>query len=125
MKHETYSPCEDSLAVLMPGQSALVVSMDPSSSLAARLGDLGVANGTRIRCERISLLGDPRAYRIFPGFTQTGETEEDFHQIVGGTVVALRYRDAVRIKVRRVPEHIKSRQPIRATSGQEAGAAWD
>lgn len=125
MKHETYSPCEDSLAVLMPGQSALVVSMDPSSSLAIRLGDLGIAEGTRIRCERISLLGDPRAYRIFPGFAQTGEIEEDFHEIVGGTVVALRYRDAVRIKVRRVPEHIKSRQPIRATSGQEAGVAWD
>ena len=124
MKHETYSSCEDSLAALMPGQNALVISIDPSSSMSARLGDLGIAEGTRIRCERISLLGDPRAYRIFPGFMQTGE-DEDFGQIVGGTVVALRYRDAVRVKVRRVPEHRKSRQPIRTVSSQEAGVAWD
>ncbi|MGN1445925.1 MAG: ferrous iron transport protein A [Eubacteriales bacterium] len=124
MKHETYSSCEDSLAALMPGQNALVVNIDPTSPLAIRLGDLGIAEGTRIRCERISLLGDPRAYRIFPGFMQTGE-DEDFHEIVVGTVVALRYRDAVGIKVRRVPEHRKSRKPIRTVSSREAGVAWD
>jgi Fe2+ transport system protein FeoA len=116
------SQAESSLAVLMPGQIARIVCIDPSSSLAARLGDLGIAEGTWVRCERISLLGDPRAYRIFP---DSGGGDDAFHPTLGGTVIALRGRDAVHVRVRHVPACEKSRQSIRTSSSPEVGVAWD
>lgn len=70
------------LSELRPGEVGQVIAIDPSSSLRERLGDLGILPGRRLRCELISLFGDPVAYRILSA------------GCVPGTVIALRRRDA-------------------------------
>lgn len=72
---------------LRPGETGRVICIDPHSQLVERLGDLGVAVGVSLRCERVSLFGDPVAYRVL---TAEGGA---------GTVVALRRRDAAALQV--------------------------
>ena len=60
-----------------------MVCIDPASPLLERLGDFGLMQGTHIRCERVSLFGDPVAYRILPA-ADPGD----------GTGIALRRRAA-------------------------------
>ncbi len=77
-------PYIDRLSSLLPGQSACIEHIDQYSTLARRMEDIGFHPGVSIRCERISFLGDPGAYRI-------GDT---------GTVVALRRTDAQAVHIR-------------------------
>lgn len=70
------------LSELRPGEAGRVLAIDPSSSLRERLGDLGILPGRCLRCEQVSLFGDPVAYRILSAGGAPG------------TVIALRHRDA-------------------------------
>lgn len=72
---------------LRPGEIGRVIHIAPSSQLIERLGDLGITPGCQLRCERVSLFGDPVAYRVLPAEGGTG------------TVVALRRRDAAALRV--------------------------
>lgn len=72
---------------LRPGETGRVIRIDPDSPLIERLGDLGITQGCLMRCERVSLFGDPVAYRVL---TAEGGA---------GTVVALRRRDAAALQV--------------------------
>lgn len=69
------------------GETGRVIRIDPDSPLIERLGDLGITQGSLMRCERVSLFGDPVAYRVL---TAEGSA---------GTVVALRRRDAAALQV--------------------------
>lgn len=63
------------------GQTVTVCALPQEERLAGRLRDLGVAEGTRIRCLGAGPLGDPTAY------------------LIRGAAVAIRKGDAARIEV--------------------------
>ncbi len=63
---------------LKPGEEAVVTSISGENR---RLRDLGLIEGTKVKCVLKSPLGDPAAYRI------------------RGAVVAIRREDAADIKV--------------------------
>lgn len=65
-----------SLQDLEIGESLQVISVGGEDTMARRLEDLGVVEGTRIVCLGASPLGDPRAY------------------LIRGAVIALRASDA-------------------------------
>lgn len=69
------------LAQLSDGQSAYVTYLDNEPAMRRRLTDLGLIRGTRVTCLCKSPAGDPAAYMI------------------RGAVIALRGRDAERIRV--------------------------
>lgn len=69
------------LADLLEGQQAVVHTLNSHGSLRRRLRDLGLIEGTPVRCLHISPLGDPVAYGI------------------RGSVVALRRSDAGQVFV--------------------------
>ena len=64
------------------GTAATVLQINCCAAMCRRLCDLGLIEGTTIRCLRRSPLGDPTAYMI------------------RGAVIALRSEDAARIIVR-------------------------
>lgn len=64
------------LATLQEGQSAQVASLLNTGSIKRRLQDLGLVEGTQVRCIQKSPYGDPVAYSI------------------RGAVIALRAEDA-------------------------------
>ena len=72
------------LSQLNPGEHAVVTEILPAS-LTGRLRDLGLTDGTGIRCQFVSPMGDPAAY------------------LFRGSVIALRKRDAERIWVDYAP----------------------
>ena len=76
------------------GEIGCVVAVDPSSPLRERLGDVGVIPGACLSCERVSLFGDPIAYRILPGGEGTPLGDAG-----AGTVLALRRQDAAMVSV--------------------------
>jgi ferrous iron transport protein A len=53
-----------SLADLPVGGRALVVGLDATPELAARLTALGFLPATEVRCRRRAPLGDPRVYEL-------------------------------------------------------------
>ncbi len=66
---------------LPEGQCAYVTEIHNEPSMRQRLADLGLIRGTRITCLGRSPAGDPTAY------------------LIRGAVIALRRRDAARIRV--------------------------
>ena len=73
------------LCDLRPGESAVVHTVtEPAHSLAGRLRDLGLTDGSSVRCTMQSPLGDPCAY------------------LIRGAVIALRRRDAAIVTVSEV-----------------------
>ena len=66
---------------LCPGEAATVLRLGLKGGMRRRLRDLGLAEGTRVRCLGRSPLGDPAAYWIC------------------GAAIALRRRDARSIEV--------------------------
>ena len=69
------------LSELQPGQRATVTGLCGESGLRRRLQDLGLIEGSGVRCMERSPLGDPTAYRIC------------------GAVVALRREDAGAVRI--------------------------
>lgn len=110
MKHKK-DIAECTLASLRPGESACVTRLDDASPLSARLEDIGISEGTHILCERISLMGDPCAYRI------CGKGA------VSGTVVALRQNDAVHIEITK-SQTAESCVDVEQEKLQKARQAW-
>ncbi len=74
-----------SLSQLTVGQSGQVTELHLSGEMRRRLQDLGVIEGTRIRCLQRSIFGDPCAY------------------LIRGAVIALRNHDSRQIFVRTLP----------------------
>lgn len=72
----------DSLAKLRQGESAVVVDISTSSQMRRRLQDIGLVNGTTVKCMQKSPLGDPIAY------------------LIRGAVIALRAEDSSCVKIR-------------------------
>lgn len=70
-----------SLDRLAEGENATVAALKLDGSIRRRLLDLGMIEGTGIRCERYSPAGDPVLYRF------------------RGTRIALRREDACKIAV--------------------------
>lgn len=70
------------LSDLKPGQGARVVGLRMPGETRCRMQDVGLIDGTYVRCVGLSPLGDPAAYEI------------------RGAVMALRRRDAVDVEVR-------------------------
>ncbi|HIQ59669.1 MAG TPA: ferrous iron transport protein A [Candidatus Merdivicinus intestinavium] len=68
-----------------PGQSARVVRLEVAGELRRRLLDLGLIEGTRVRCLHRAPCGDPAAYDI------------------RGAVIALRDRDSAGILAAPLP----------------------
>ena len=66
----------ENLTRLLPGQSAAVRGLAASGPMRRRLQDIGLVNGTVVKCLGASPLGDPSAY------------------LIRGAVIALRDQDA-------------------------------
>lgn len=49
---------------MIPGQSGIVASLEKGSPIARRLMDLGLVEGSRVKCLGKSLWRDPAAYEI-------------------------------------------------------------
>ena len=69
------------LDILETGQECRVVSLENKGALRRRLRDMGIIEGTKIKCCLESAFSDPKAYKV------------------RGTVIALRNADAKDIKV--------------------------
>ena len=74
------------LAELRPGQCARIVEVEPNE-LADRLSDLGFTEGAAVRCELVSLMGDPLAFRILTG-------DPGVEACMGRSMIALRKKEA-------------------------------
>lgn len=72
---------EKNLASLREGETARVTTLLHTGNIKRRLQDLGLVEGTNVRCIQKSPYGDPVAYGI------------------RGTVIALRKEDASRVIV--------------------------
>lgn len=79
-------PDIDALSGLAPGDSATVTGLASGSCLRRRLQDLGLIEGTLVRCLQRSPLGDPTAF------------------FVRGAVIALRAADSAGVLIRRKQE---------------------
>jgi len=75
------------LSDLAIGEEAAVVSVGGSHAMRTRLNDLGLVEGSRIRCMYPSAFGDPRAY------------------LVRGATLGIRNSDAERILCRKGQEN--------------------
>lgn len=73
------------LSELTPGRRGVIVSLDASGPIGARLGDLGFVPGTEIAVIRRAPLGDPTVYAL------------------RGCELALRRSEAGRVRVRPEP----------------------
>ncbi len=71
------------LSMLEEGESAIVSELCLDGAIRRRLQDIGLIEGTMVRCLQKSPSGDPAAY------------------LIRGAVIALRKQDAGRILVRR------------------------
>jgi len=76
-------PGIDVLSRLPPGQSATVVGLNAGGDMRRRLQDMGLIEGTAVRCLQRSPLGDPTAF------------------LIRGAVIALRAVDSAEISIRR------------------------
>jgi len=73
---------EFALCDLKVGQSSRVVSVNARGDILRRLLDIGIVNGTKIKCVLKSPLGDPTAF------------------LIRGAVIALRKEDSSNIMVK-------------------------
>lgn len=69
------------LSRLLPGQSAAVTGLNATGPMRRRLQDIGLVQGTMVKCLGASPLGDPYAY------------------LIRGAVIALRHQDASSVLV--------------------------
>ncbi len=69
------------LSLLHPGECGVVQGLLCKSSIRGRLQDLGMIEGTKVRCLQKSPLGDPTAFSV------------------RGAVIALRHEDASKIVI--------------------------
>lgn len=67
------------LSALAIGESARIHSLNSDSSTKRRLQDIGLIEGTKVKCLQKSPAGDPVAY------------------LIRGAVIALRYEDSSNI----------------------------
>lgn len=67
------------------GQTAVILSLDTEGSIRRRLIDLGLIEGTRVRCMLRKRRGESAAF------------------LIRGTVIALRREDACHIRIRPEP----------------------
>ncbi len=74
------------LSNLSPGQSATVRELSPGCPMRRRFQDLGLIEGTLVRCLYSSPLGDPKAY------------------LIRGAVIALRKSDGDAVAVDPLPD---------------------
>ena len=72
------------LSDIAPGKRAAVYDIVAEESMARRLMDIGMVQGTEVKCLMKSPLGDPAAY------------------LIKGAVIALRREDAGTVLVREV-----------------------
>ena len=78
MNEETYT-----LAALSVGETGIVYGLNTEEGMCRRLWDMGLVDGTVVRCLFRAPSGDPTAYAV------------------RGAVLALRRRDAAAVNVRR------------------------
>ena len=69
------------LSLLRPGECGVVQGLSCKNSIRNRLQDLGMIEGTKVRCLQKSPLGDPTAFSV------------------RGAVIALRHEDASQIVI--------------------------
>ena len=53
-----------SINELVPGETAVIMSVSAKEDMRRRLTDIGMTAGASVRCVGVSPLGDPRAYMI-------------------------------------------------------------
>lgn len=70
------------LSQLKPGECGEVIRLSGENGIKRRLEDLGLVEGTRVKCIQRSALGDPTAYSI------------------RGAVIALREEDCLNIIIK-------------------------
>jgi len=75
-------PDSDVLNRLSPGDRATVAALNTVGDMRRRLQDMGLTEGTTVRCLQRSPLGDPTAY------------------LIRGAVIALRAIDAAGVLIR-------------------------
>lgn len=73
------------LKQLQKSQTAVVSGLNLEGNMRRRLRDLGVSDGSVIKCAGVSPLGDPKAY------------------LIKGALIAIRNKDAEKILVRIFP----------------------
>lgn len=75
-------PDIDVLSLLPPGETAMVTGLSAAGDMRKRLQDMGLIEGTAVRCLQRSPLGDPTAF------------------LIRGAVIALRAVDSARVMIR-------------------------
>lgn len=102
--NQPYDSPPTTLDRLSVGQIGRVIDIDRHSPMYGRMQDMGIRSGTYIRCERISLFGDPVAYRVlravFDGVDEDAVTTRRF---VSETLIAIRRCDARQVTITRLP----------------------
>ncbi len=94
------------LDTLSPGDCGYICEIDETAPLRGRMEDMGIRIGAYIRCERVSLFGDPTAYRLLRRVYDvhadpTSDTSMPIHDLafVNEALIALRQEDARAIRV--------------------------
>ncbi len=72
-----------SMDALKPGETGQVIHMNLVGAIGARALDLGLMDGTHVRCVHASPSGDPKAYSI------------------RGAIIAMRKADLLQVEVER------------------------
>lgn len=92
---------EIALCDLKVGQSSTVVSVNAKGDILRRFLDIGIVNGTKIKCVFKSPLGDPTAF------------------LIRGAVIALRKEDSINIIVKsELPSLVVSDNGTNVTIGR-------
>lgn len=94
---------EKTLGLLKAGETAKVKKINLTGEMKRRLLDLGVINGTKIKCLFKSPSGDPAAYEI------------------RGAVIALRYEDSALIDMEPVDKRGENRYGTDSSVGGKIG----
>ena len=103
---------------LRPGQSARIIAITPNG-LADRISDLGFTAGATVRCELVSLFGDPMAFRILNGHSSDASCR-------GYSMIALRRMDARTIQTLQCQDDTASQEcPTSRQTDAESRAVWD
>ena len=102
MKHPIPTAPMISLDQLAVGELGRIQYIDKASPMYGRMEDIGIYPGAYIRCERVSLFGDPVAYRLLRrvydvqnnGGEHNTTTDEGEYNFMDEALVALRRQDA-------------------------------
>ena len=122
MKHQPSTAPSVTLDQLAIGEVGRIQYIDNDSPMYGRMEDMGIHTGTYIRCERVSLFGDPVAYRLLRRVYDAPSSHEadrnDSELYMDEALIALRRRDAEAVHITPLTaNHQNNELPLIAMAG--------